>query len=308
MEKILIIDGNSILNRAFYGIRDLSASDGLPTNALYGFVNTVLSNVERVAPDYAAIAFDLPGKTFRHERYELYKANRHGMSEELALQLPYAKKLAEAMGFKVAEKSGYEGDDVIGTVAARAAKSGVHAYVLTGDRDSLQLLSENVGVLLIGNKETLEYTPSLFLEKYGIPAEDFVDCKALMGDSSDNIPGVAGIGEKTALKLIAEYKNLENLYENYEASSLSPGVKKKLSEGKDSAYTSRFLARIDTDVPLDFSVDQNGVVPALVIEGDEPCRKHRIDHVRRDNMGREVGRGFRMGNTCTPVVDRKSVV
>ncbi|MBQ7499967.1 MAG: DNA polymerase I [Clostridia bacterium] len=258
MKKFLIIDGNSILNRAYYGIRALSASDGLPTNALYGFVNTVLSTLDRVSPDYAAIAFDLPGKTFRHEKFDQYKANRHGMPDDLAIQLPYAKKLAEALGFRVAEKSGYEGDDVIGTLAKTAAEAGVHAYILTGDRDSLQLVCGNISVLLIGNRETLEYTPDVFLEKYGIPAEHYVDCKALMGDSSDNIPGVPGIGEKTAFKLIAEYKTLDDLYDKYESSSLTAGVKKKLAEGKDSAYTSRFLARIVTDAPLDITLEDCG--------------------------------------------------
>lgn len=255
MKKLLVIDGNSILNRAFYGIRPLTTKDGLPTNAVYGFVNIIWGKLEQYKPDYAAVAFDLKEPTFRHKEYELYKANRHGMPEELAIQLPYAKQCCEALGLTVLSLAGYEADDILGTLAYMADKNDDFAYVLTGDRDSLQLINDNVNVLLATNKETLIFDKNAFFEKYGVSPDVFVDVKALMGDSSDNIPGVAGIGEKTALKLISEYQNLDKLYDEFEASKLSEGVKNKLRTGKDNAYMSRFLAKINCEVPLELAMN-----------------------------------------------------
>jgi DNA polymerase-1 len=262
MKKLLVVDGNSILNRAFYGIRLLTNKEGLYTNAVYGMVTILSRHIETLKPDYCAVAFDLKAPTFRHKMYDLYKANRTGMPEELAVQLPYAKECMSALGFSVLSLEGYEADDILGTLSAEANKEGIEAYVLTGDRDSLQLISDHTTVLLVKTKETLSVTEKEFGEMYGIHSSQFVDVKALMGDSSDNIPGVAGIGEKTALKLISEFGSLEQLYENYEASKLSPSVKQKLSDGRNNAFISQKLARIDRSVPLETSIDDyayNGI-------------------------------------------------
>ena len=255
MKKLLAIDGNSILNRAFFGIRPLTTADGLPTNAIYGMLNIILSHIEAEKPDYAAVAFDLKEPTFRHKKYDGYKANRHGMPDELAAQLPYAKDCCRALGLHVIEQPGFEADDVLGTLAKMASDAGDMALIVTGDRDSFQLIGENVNILLASNSGTLVFDRAAFNEKYGVEPEVFVDVKALMGDSSDNIPGVAGIGEKTALKLISEYGTLDSLYEKYADSSLTAGVKTKLENGKDMAYLSQFLARIDTAVPLGKTLD-----------------------------------------------------
>ena len=254
MKKLLVVDGNSILNRAFYGIRLLTNKDGLYTNAVYGMVTILSRHIEALKPDYRAVAFDLKAPTFRHKMYDLYKANRTGMPEELAVQLPYAKECMNALGFSVLSLEGYEADDILGTLASQADSEGIEAYILTGDRDSLQLISDNTTVLLVKTKETLSVTEKEFGEIYGIHSSQFVDVKALMGDSSDNIPGVAGIGEKTALKLIAEFGSLEKLYEEYDGAKLSPSVKQKLADGKEKAFLSQKLARIDRSVPLETSM------------------------------------------------------
>ena len=204
-KKLLAIDGNSILNRAFYGVRPLSTKDGFPTNALFGLVNIITRQAEALSPDYVAVAFDLKAPTFRHKMYGAYKAGRRPMPEELAMQMPVAKELLAAMGYHVLSLEGYEADDILGTLAAMATSADVDAYLLTGDRDALQLIDPNVHVLLATNTETVDMDEAKFFEKYGVPSSAFVDVKALMGDSSDNIPGVPGIGEKTALKLISEY-------------------------------------------------------------------------------------------------------
>ncbi len=254
MKKMLIIDGNSILNRAYYGIRPLTNKNGLYTHAVYGMVNIISRHIDTIKPDFCAVAFDLKAPTFRHKMYDAYKANRKGMPDELAVQLPYAKKCMEYLGFKVITKEGYEADDILGTLAKQASEEDVHAYILTGDRDSLQLIEENVSVLLVKTKETLEYNRELFLETYGVEPDAFVDVKALMGDSSDNIPGVAGIGEKTALKLIADFGSMDKLYASFESAKLSDSVKQKLRTGRDMAYLSRELATIDNKSPIDVTV------------------------------------------------------
>ncbi len=255
MKKLLAVDGNSILNRAFYGIRPLSASDGLPTNAIYGMLNILHARISQVEPDFAAVAFDVKAPTFRHKEYSEYKAGRHATPDDLLAQMPWAKKCCEAMGLKVLELPGWEADDILGTLAAMAEDEEVEAYILTGDRDSLQLISDKTKILLATNNDTLTFDRAAFNEKYGLEPEVFVDVKALMGDSSDNIPGVAGIGEKTALKLIAEYHDLDSLFEKFEDSSLTAGVKNKLRAGKDSAYLSRFLAKIDREAPIEKALD-----------------------------------------------------
>ena len=251
MKKMLVIDGNSILNRAFYGIRLLTNKDGLYTNAVYGMVTIISKHLEQLKPEYCAVAFDLKAPTFRHTMYDGYKANRKGMPEELAVQLPYAKECMSDMGLRVITCEGYEADDILGTLASTAGNQGIHVYLLTGDRDSLQLIDEKVTVLLAKTKETVVFDVAEFQTQYGIPPSEFVDVKALMGDSSDNIPGVSGIGEKTALKLIADYHSLTELYNQLDAAPLSDGVKKKLSTGKEMAFLSQALARICQTAPIE---------------------------------------------------------
>ena len=213
MKKLLIVDGNSILNRAFYGIRPLTTKEGIPTNAVYGFVNILKKHIDALSPDYLACAFDMKAPTFRHKMYDGYKANRKGMPDELAEQLPIAKDAAKYMGFKVLTCEGWEADDILGTLAGMGDKEAdVHSYILTGDRDSLQLITETTSVVLVKTKEDIVYTPELFSQEYGITPEQFVYVKALMGDTSDNIPGVMGIGEKTALELISSAGDLNGLY------------------------------------------------------------------------------------------------
>lgn len=251
MKKLLCIDGNSILNRQFYGIRFLSTKDGFPTNAIFGFVNVLLRQLESLAPDYIAVAFDLKAPTFRHNMYSEYKAGRRPSPEELIRQFPAAKELCRALGISVLELEGYEADDILGTLSSMAESDGeVEAYVLTGDRDSLQLISNTTRVLLATNTDTVVFDEAAFLEKYGVRADQYVDVKSLMGDSSDNIPGVPGIGEKTAFKLIAEAGTLDGIYENIENMGLTNSVKTKLTSGKDSAYISKALATICKSVPL----------------------------------------------------------
>ena len=249
MKKLLIVDGNSILNRAFYGIRPLSNKEGLPTNALFGFMNMLKKHIDHFKPEYLVCAFDLKAKTFRHLECDFYKANRKPMPDDLAIQMPYAKELVSQLGFNIVELEGYEADDVIGTVS-RFANENLHAYVLTGDRDSLQLINENTSVVLVKTKEDIIYTPEKFHEEYGITPTQFIDVKAIMGDTSDNIPGIPGIGEKGAFKLISEFGSLDNLYENYMHSSLSQGMKDKITNGREMAYISRHLATIVLDAPI----------------------------------------------------------
>ncbi len=256
MKKLLCIDGNSILNRQFYGIRPLSTPDGFPTNALFGLVNVLSKQLEVVKPDFVAVAFDLKAPTFRHRMYAEYKAGRKPMPEELARQLPVAKEVCRAMGLSVLELEGFEADDILGTLSAMAESDGeCEAYVLTGDRDSLQLISDKTTVLLATNTDTVTMDAAAFFEKYGVRSTQFVDVKALMGDSSDNIPGVPGVGEKTAFKLIAEEGSLDKIYENLDSIKLTPSVRTKMENGRDSAFMSRELATIKRDVPLGITLE-----------------------------------------------------
>ncbi|MBR6322573.1 MAG: DNA polymerase I, partial [Lachnospiraceae bacterium] len=251
MEKVLVIDGNSIANRAFYGIRPLSTKAGLPTNAVYGFLNILKKHIDAIEPERIVCAFDLKAPTFRHKMYGGYKATRKGMPDELAQQMPYIKRAAECLGCEVISVEGYEADDILGTVSALGEKAGgVHTYLLTGDRDSLQLVSTATTVILAKTKEDAEYTPEVFRAEYGITPAQFVDVKALMGDSSDNIPGVPGIGDKTALKLIAQAGSLDGVYAAPESLGLGKAATTKLIAGKESAYMSQELATIFREVPL----------------------------------------------------------
>lgn len=255
MKKLLVVDGNSILNRAFYGVKLLSNKNGLYTNAIFGMINILMKQVEAIKPDYAAVAFDLKAPTFRHKMYDAYKAGRHAMPDELRDQFPYAKRVLKEMGFAVLEKEGYEADDILGTLAKDAESRGVEAYILTGDRDSLQLITDTTNMLLATNHDTIKMDRNAFFEKYGVQPEQFLDVKALMGDSSDNIPGVAGVGEKTALKLISDFGDLDSIYANLPSDRIGKSVNAKLEASKDNAYLSRTLAQICTTVPLEKSFE-----------------------------------------------------
>ena len=251
MKKILILDGNSIVNRAFFGVRTLSTREGLPTNAVYGFLTIIKKHLDTVRPDVCLCAFDVHQPTFRHLRYDGYKATRKPMPDELRVQMPYAKRAAADLGFRVIECPGYEADDVLGTVARMGDASGEYeTYVLTGDRDSLQLISPHTTVILAKNKEDVYYNPSRFAEDYGVTPTQFIDVKALMGDSSDNIPGVAGIGEKTAFKLIQLAGSLDALYGDETFFGQSQSVVQKLENGRESAALSRELAEICRTAPI----------------------------------------------------------
>ncbi len=231
----------------------LVSSTGIHTGAVYGMITILLPKIEELSPDYAAVAFDMRAPTFRHKMYKGYKAARHGMPDELAEQLPYAKRAMQSLGFKVLELEGYEADDLLGTMANIGEKSGARVYILTGDRDSLQLIDDNVNVLLAGTGETKLFDKAAFTEKYGIAPSSFVDVKALMGDSSDNIPGIAGIGEKTALKLIAECGSLDSVYDSLDKGLALPVGKsavEKLRGGKEDAYMSLKLALIEKNAPI----------------------------------------------------------
>lgn len=212
MEKLLVIDGNSIINRAYFGVRPLTTREGLHTNAIYGMLNIIEKHLGALNPEYAAVAFDLKAPTFRHKMYADYKAGRRPTPPELLEQFAPAKEVLRALGFTVVEKEGFEADDLIGTLANAAAEAGKEAYILTGDRDALQLIRDNITVLLATNTETIHFDRAAFVEHYGVTPEQFVDVKAIMGDKSDNIPGVAGIGEKGALKLIADFGSLDEVY------------------------------------------------------------------------------------------------
>ena len=252
--KLMILDGNSILNRAFYGVRDLTTRDGLHTNAVYGFLN-ILHRVENASqPDALCVAFDLKGPTFRHELSSAYKATRKGMPEELAQQLSPTREVLAALQIPVFTCQGFEADDILGTAARLCAEEGWDCEIVTGDRDSLQLVDDRTTVRLLltrtGRTDDLCYTPAVFREEYGFEPPVLVDLKALMGDSSDNIPGVPGIGQKTAMDLLHRFGTLAGVYDHIGDPSVRPAVRKKLEEGKSSADLSYTLATIRRDAPI----------------------------------------------------------
>lgn len=254
--KLLAIDGNSIMNRAFYGIKALSNKKGTFTNALTGFMNIYLKTAGDISPDCCAVAFDLKEPTFRHKASAAYKANRHGMPDELAMQMPLIKNILRDMGISVIECPGFEADDILGTLAASCGEND-SAYILTGDRDSLQLITDNVTVLLHTTKELIRCTPEKFGEMYnGLEPKQLIDLKGLMGDSSDNISGVKGIGEKTALALISEYGSVEGLYEKLGKGEVTAtkSVIAKLEAGAQDAKDSKWLATIVTDAPINRNI------------------------------------------------------
>lgn len=257
--KLMILDGNSIINRAFYGIRMLNAPDGTPTNAVYGFLSTFRRVFDLAQPQAVCVAFDVHAPTFRHEQYALYKAQRKPMPEELAVQMPLLKQTLDYMGVRRLELAGWEADDLLGTVARRCEAAGWTCDVVTGDKDSLQLITDSTRVFNVktrmGQTDTIEYTPERFREEYGFDPIRMIDLKALMGDSSDNIPGVPGIGEKTAKDLLVRFGTVADIYRDLDALDIKPGVRKKLTEGRESAQLSFDLATIRTDAPIDFALE-----------------------------------------------------
>ncbi len=253
--RLLVIDGNSIANRAFFGIKLLTTKDGRYTNAIFGFMNILLALLKECEPDEVAVAFDLPAPTFRHKMYDGYKATRHGMPEELAQQMPLLKELLADLGYKQVTAEGWEADDILGTLAAACEARRDDCFLATGDRDSLQLVSESTTVLLastvMGRSQTLVMDPAAVEEKYGVAPKQLIEVKSLMGDASDNIPGVKGIGEKTALALVQKFGSLAGVYENINDKTIKPKQREKLLHDREMAELSRTLGTIRTDAPID---------------------------------------------------------
>lgn len=252
--KFMVIDGNSILNRAFYGVRLLANHDGLPTNAIYGFLSTLFRLQDEYTPDRTIVCFDVKEKTFRHQKFDSYKATRKGMPDELAAQLPVMKEVLDALGIIRCEKGGYEADDLIGTISHKAEEQGDDCLIVTGDRDSLQLVSAHTTVHLVSSKggqdTSRDITPEVFREEYGFDPIRLIDLKALMGDSSDNISGVPGVGEKTAMNLLHTFGSLDEVYRHLDVPEIKKGLRDKLTNGEQAARDSYWLATIERDAPL----------------------------------------------------------
>ena len=249
--KLMVLDGNSLVNRAFFGIKLLTTKDGRYTNAIFGFQNILLNLLSAHQPDAVAIAWDERAPTFRHKAYDGYKATRHGMPEELAQQMPVLKELLDDLGFVQVSKEGWEADDILGTLAAACEAQGGTTLLATGDRDSLQLVDDATTVLLATNKETIPMDPAAIREKYGVDPAQLIDVKSLMGDSSDNIPGVPGIGEKTALALVQKFGSLQAIYDHIDDPAIKPGQRTKLGANRDKAELSYMLGTIRKDAPID---------------------------------------------------------
>lgn len=264
MDKLVLVDGNSIMNRAFYGImgsRMLTTKDGTYTNAIYGFLAILFKLLEDVNPKYLVVAFDLKAPTARHKLYEGYKANRKGMPDELAEQMPIIKEILRAMNIDIVEMEGYEADDVLGTLSRYGEKEGLEVIILSGDRDTFQLATDKTTIRIPhtkgGKTETDEYNREKIIEKYGLEPKQLIDVKGLQGDSSDNIPGVPGVGEKTALSLIQKYGSIENLYDKLEKGEddLKGKQKEKIEQNKDLAFLSKLLGTINLEVPIEDTLE-----------------------------------------------------
>lgn len=265
MEKLLVIDGNSIVNRAFYGImgnKMLQTADGTYTNAVYGFLAILFKELDEIKPDYIAVAFDLKAPTARHKLYEGYKANRKGMPDELASQMPILKNILNVMNITIIEKEGYEADDILGTLSVKGENAGLQVAILTGDRDSFQLATDKVKIYLprtkAGKTETDIYDKTRIISEYGVEPKQMIEVKGLQGDSSDNIPGVPGIGEKTALSIIKEYGSIENLYNNIEneTDGLKGKTREKIAENKELAILSKTLGTINLQTPIEETIEE----------------------------------------------------
>ncbi len=278
MKNLIIIDGNSIVNRAYYGVRPLSTKTGIPTNAIFGFMNIMLKYIDEYKPDYLCVAFDLKSPTFRHRMYDQYKAQRKGMPDDLAEQMPHLKEVLSAMNILQLSLEGYEADDIIGTVSRICDENELRCNIVTGDKDDLQLASENTRVLLtttrMGQTTTEELDDKGVFAKYGVTPEEFISVKALMGDSSDNIPGVKGIGEKTAFDLLSYFHSLDNMYENIEDEHIKKAAREKLIAGKEDAYLCLKLCTIDKNVPIDFKIED-----ALYKEADNLALSKKLEEL-----------------------------
>lgn len=263
--KLLAIDGNSIINRAFYGVRLLTTKDGRYTNAVYGFINILNKLLESEKPDGVAVAFDLKAPTFRHKKYDAYKAGRKGMPAELAEQMPVMKEWLRLAGYTCIECEGYEADDILGTLARLCEENGDECVIATGDRDSLQLISDKTRVLLtatkMGRPEIINYDKAALKEKYGLTPPEMIELKSLMGDSSDNIPGVAGVGEKTAADLISRFHSIDFIYGGLDTLDIKDSVRKKLADGRESAYLSRELGTICRTAPIAVGTEDCKIKP-----------------------------------------------
>ena len=288
MKKLLILDANSIVNRGFYAVRPITNKDGLNTNAIFGFLNIFFKYFEEINPDYVAAAFDVSAPTFRHKMYDGYKATRHKMPDELREQIPVLKDVLAAMNIPILELAGYEADDIIGTVSRVCEEEDILCCVLTGDRDDLQLASEKTHIHLVitrmGNTETTVYDDKKVFEKYGVTPEEFIDLKAIMGDSSDNIPGVKGIGEKGATALISAFHSIDGVYENIDDASITKSVRAKLIESKDDAYMSKVLATIDRRVPIEIDIEKTKVAPY-----NEPALFEILDKLEFKSFIKKMG-------------------
>lgn len=262
VKRLLILDSNSILNRAYYGVSPLSTRTGIPTNAVYGFINILIKLIDDYKPDYLCAAFDLKAPTFRHKLYDGYKAQRKPMPDELAKQMPIAKELIAVMNVPILQLEGYEADDIIGTVSRICGENDIECCIATGDKDDLQLVSPSTKVILTvskyGRAETTVYDEAAVKERYGVTPKEFIDVKALMGDPSDNIPGVAGIGEKGAVSIISQFHSIEYIYEHIEETGIKGRKLEKLEAGKDMAFLSKTLAAIDLNTPIEFNIDECG--------------------------------------------------
>lgn len=291
MKNLIIIDGNSIVNRAYYGVRPLSTKTGIPTNAIFGFMNIMLKYIDEYKPDYLCVAFDLKAPTFRHKMYDQYKAQRKGMPDDLAEQMPHLKEILSAMNILQLSLEGYEADDIIGTVSRICDENELRCNIVTGDKDDLQLASTNTRVLLtttrMGQTTTEELDDKGVFEKYGVTPEEFISVKALMGDSSDNIPGVKGIGEKTAFDLLSYFHSLDNMYENIEDDHIKKAAREKLIAGKEDAYLCLKLCTIDKNVPIDFKIED-----ALYKEADNSALSKKLEELELRKIAERL---------CTPV-------
>lgn len=292
MENLIIIDGNSIVNRAYYGVRPLSTKTGIPTNAIYGFMNIMLKYIDEYKPSYLCVAFDLKAPTFRHKMYDAYKAQRKGMPDDLVEQMPHLKEILSAMNILQLSLEGYEADDIIGTVSRICDEKGLKCNIVTGDKDDLQLASSNTCVLLTTTRMGQTTTEALddkgVFEKYGVTPEEFIAVKALMGDSSDNIPGVKGIGEKTAFDLLSHFHSLDNIYNQIESDHIKKAAREKLIAGKEDAYLCHKLCTIDKNVPIDFSIED-----ALCKDADNGALLKKLEELELRKIAQRL---------CTPVL------
>ncbi|KAI4452750.1 DNA polymerase I [Eubacterium plexicaudatum ASF492] len=281
-EKLVLIDGHSILNRAFFGIPDLSNSEGLHTNAVYGFLNILFRILEEEQPDYLTVAFDVSAPTFRHKMYADYKGTRKPMAAELREQVPVMKELLQAMGVTIVEKAGYEADDLLGTIAKRAQAQGMMVSIVSGDRDLLQLASEHIKIRIPKTKKTgtevEDYFAAQVTEKYGVTPTEFIDVKALMGDTSDNVPGVPGIGEKTAVKIIGQYGSIENAYAHIDDMPKSK-VRESFRENYEKARFSKKLVTIETDAEIAYDVEQAKLGNLYTPQAYELCRRLEFKNI-----------------------------